>query len=157
MHFIRAVLSACRSRPKSRLRFTIAAIVLGSQQLSAQQQVSPAQTDSALAVPRLDTVRVTAPVAPRTVTFLPDRFGTVLLTGKRTEVLLVDSVGANTAQNVARQVLGRVPGMTVAETEGSGFPSNGIAVRGLNPTQSIEMNVRQNGRASCRERVCLGV
>jgi len=105
----------------------------------------PDQTDSARIARRLDTVRVTAAAAPRTVTFLPERFGAMLLTGKRTEVLLVDSVGANTAQNVARQVLGRVPGMTVAETEGSGFPSNGIAVRGLNPTQSIEMNVRQNG------------
>ncbi|NUQ21400.1 MAG: TonB-dependent receptor [Gemmatimonadaceae bacterium] len=94
---------------------------------------------------RLDTVRVTAPAAPRTITFLPDRYGTVLLTGKRTEAVLVDSVGANTAQNVARQILGRIPGLTVAETEGSGFPSNGIALRGLNPTQSIEMNVRQNG------------
>ncbi|HEX8848262.1 MAG TPA: TonB-dependent receptor [Gemmatimonadaceae bacterium] len=79
------------------------------------------------------------------MTFLPERYGTMLLTGKRTEAVLVDSVGANTAQNVARQVLGRVPGLTVAETEGSGFPSNGIALRGLNPTQSIEMNVRQNG------------
>lgn len=54
-------------------------------------------------------------------------------------------MGANAAQNVARQVLGRVPGLVVAETEGGGFPSNGIAVRGLNPTQSVEMNVRQNG------------
>jgi Fe(3+) dicitrate transport protein len=95
---------------------------------------------------RLAPVRVTAErIAPRTVTFLPERNGAVLLTGKKTEVLLVDSVGANAAQNVARQVLGRVPGLVVAETEGSGFPSNGIAVRGLNPTQSVEMNVRQNG------------
>jgi hypothetical protein len=94
----------------------------------------------------LEPVRVTAPrVAPRTVTFLPERQGAVLLTGKKSEVLLVDSVGANTAQNVARQVLGRVPGLVVAETEGGGFPSNGIAVRGLDPTQSVEMNVRQNG------------
>ena len=111
------------------------------------QQPTPRDTtaDSARTSSRLETVRVVAPAAPRTVTFLPDRHGAVLLTGKRTEAVLVDSVGANTAQNVARQVLGRVPGVTVAETEGSGFPSNGIALRGLNPTQSVEMNVRQNG------------
>jgi Fe(3+) dicitrate transport protein len=94
---------------------------------------------------RLDAVRVTATVAPKTVTSLPERHGALLLTGTKTEVILVDSMGANAAQNVARQVLGRVPGLVVAETEGAGFPSNGIAVRGLNPTQSIEMNVRQNG------------
>ena len=115
-------------------------------QLAAQQLPNDSITRRDSMKPRqLDTVRVTAPVAPRTVTFLPDRHGTMLLTGARTEAVLVDSVGANTAQNVARQVLGRVPGLTVAETEGSGFPSNGIAVRGLNPTQSVEMNVRQNG------------
>ncbi len=114
--------------------------------LAAQQPAADSIAHRDSTKPRqLDTVRVTARAAPRTVTFLPDRHGTVLLTGARTEAVLVDSVGANTAQNVARQVLGRVPGLTVAETEGSGFPSNGIAVRGLNPTQSVEMNVRQNG------------
>ncbi len=93
----------------------------------------------------LAAVHVTATVAPKTVTSLPERHGALLLTGTKTEVILVDSMGANAAQNVARQVLGRVPGLVVAETESAGFPSNGIAVRGLNPTQSIEMNVRQNG------------
>ena len=108
----------------------------------AQQPASPSADTSAR---RLDTVRVLAKVAPKTVTSLPERHGALLLTGMKTEVILVDSMGANAAQNVARQVLGRVPGLVVAETEGAGFPTNGIAVRGLNPTQSIEMNVRQNG------------
>ena len=116
-------------------------LVLASR-LSAQQP-APSPHDSA--AHRLDAVRVTATVAPKTVTSLPDRYGALLLTGAKTEVILVDSMGANAAQNVARQVLGRVPGLVVAETEGAGFPSNGIAVRGLNPTQSVEMNVRQNG------------
>lgn len=115
--------------------------------LAAQRSAPATRGDSARrdTARVLEAVRVTARVAPRTVTFLPERHGAALLTGKRTEVLLVDSVGANAAQNVARQVLGRVPGLVVAETEGSGFPSNGIAVRGLDPTQSVEMNVRQNG------------
>ena len=78
------------------------------------RQPTAARADTAARRPRaaqpLETVRVTARVAPRTVTFLPERHGAVLLTGKKTEVLLVDSVGANAAQNVARQVLGRVRG-----------------------------------------------
>ena len=41
--------------------------------------------------------------------------------------------------------MGRVPGANYSETEGSGFPSNGIGFRGLNPSQSIETNTRQNG------------
>lgn len=96
-------------------------------------------------VQALAPVHITARSAPKTVSFLPDAYGPLLLTGMKSEVILVDSMGANAAQNVARQVLGRVPGLVVAETEGAGFPSNGIAVRGLNPTQSVEMNVRQNG------------
>lgn len=71
--------------------------------------------------------------------------GAVLYAGKKTEVLVLDSLDANTAQNNPRQILGRVPGMNFSETEGSGFPANGIGLRGLNPVQSVEMNVRQNG------------
>ncbi|GAC1603451.1 MAG: TonB-dependent receptor [Hymenobacter sp.] len=71
--------------------------------------------------------------------------GTVIYAGKKTEVLVLDSLDANTAQNNPRQILGRIPGMNFSETEGSGFPANGIGLRGLNPVQSVEMNVRQNG------------
>ncbi len=74
-----------------------------------------------------------------------DDHGGVIYSGKKTEVLLLDSLDANTAQNNPRQVLGRVPGANYSETESSGFPSNGIGFRGLNPTQSIETNTRQNG------------
>ena len=71
--------------------------------------------------------------------------GAVIYAGKKTEVLVLDSLDANTAQNNPRQILGRIPGMNFSETEGSGFPANGIGLRGLNPVQSVEMNVRQNG------------
>ncbi|HWB27662.1 MAG TPA: TonB-dependent receptor [Chitinophagaceae bacterium] len=68
-----------------------------------------------------------------------------IYSGKKTEVLILDSLDANTAQNNPRQVLGRIPGANYSETQGSGFPSNGIGFRGLNPSQSIETNTRQNG------------
>ncbi len=69
----------------------------------------------------------------------------IIYSGQKNEVLVLDSLDANTAQDNPRQVLGRVPGSNYSETEGSGFPSNGIGFRGLNPTQSIETNTRQNG------------
>ncbi len=69
----------------------------------------------------------------------------IIYAAKKNEVLLLDSMDANTAQNNPRQVLGRIPGSNYSETEGGGFPSNGIGFRGLNPTQSIETNTRQNG------------
>jgi len=69
----------------------------------------------------------------------------VIYSGKKNEVIALDSLDANTAQNNPRQVLGRIPGANFSETEGGGFPSNGFALRGLNPTQSVEMDTRQNG------------
>ncbi|MBC7744615.1 MAG: TonB-dependent receptor plug domain-containing protein, partial [Flavobacterium sp.] len=77
--------------------------------------------------------------------YLGEQSGHIIYSGKKTEVILLDSLDANTAQNNPRQVLGRVPGANYSETEGGGFPSNGIGFRGLNPTQSIETNTRQNG------------
>ncbi|HXY30000.1 MAG TPA: TonB-dependent receptor [Gemmatimonadaceae bacterium] len=76
---------------------------------------------------------------------LPEVRGTLVFSGKKTESLQVDSVPANTAQNITREVYSRIPGLNVSESENSGFPSNGIGFRGLNPIQSIEMNTRQNG------------
>lgn len=93
----------------------------------------------------LDAIHITG---IRTITgmgYLAETHDGIIFSGKKTEVLLIDSLDANTAQNNPRQVLGRVPGANYSETEGSGFPSNGIGFRGLNPTQSIETNTRQNG------------
>jgi len=77
--------------------------------------------------------------------YLNDVHDGVIYSGKKTEVIVLDSLNANTAQNNPRQILGRIPGANYSETEGSGFPSNGIGFRGLNPVQSVETNTRQNG------------
>ena len=69
----------------------------------------------------------------------------IIYSGMKTEVLVMDSMDANTAQDNPREVLGRIPGSNYSETEGGGFPSNGIGLRGLLPTQSIEMQTRQDG------------
>lgn len=69
----------------------------------------------------------------------------VIYAGKKNEVIVTDSLDANKAINNTRQILGRIPGLNIVETESSGFTANGIATRGLNPSQSIEMNTRQNG------------
>lgn len=69
----------------------------------------------------------------------------IIYAGKKSEIILVDSLDANKAVNNTRQILGRIPGLNIVETESSGFTANGIATRGLNPSQSVEMNTRQNG------------
>ena len=99
------------------------------------------------AASELQPVIVTARDAPRrpTIGSLPDIRGTEIFAGKKTEAIEVDSLPMNSAQDVSRQLFSRAPGANITETASSGFPSNGIAFRGLNPVQSVEMNVRQDG------------
>ncbi len=88
-------------------------------------------------------VVASAPVGP--IGQLPDVRGTSIYSGQKTEVLLLDSLTGNRVQNVTRELLARVPGANISETENVGYPSNGIGFRGLNPVQSVEVNVRQSG------------
>ncbi|MDE3183130.1 MAG: TonB-dependent receptor plug domain-containing protein [Bacteroidota bacterium] len=76
---------------------------------------------------------------------MPEVRDGIIYAGKKNEVILVDSSDANKAINNTRQILGRIPGLNIVETETGGFTANDIATRGLNPYQSIEMNTRQNG------------
>lgn len=91
------------------------------------------------------TVVITATKPLHVIGHLNDVEGPVIYAGKKTEVLVMDSLRANVAQDIERQILGRVPGANFSETQGAGFPSNGVGFRGLDPTQSIEINTRQNG------------
>jgi Fe(3+) dicitrate transport protein len=96
-------------------------------------------------VQHLKSVNVTGYKTLNGVGHMLDVKGNIIYAGKKTEILLVDSLDANKAINNTRQILGRIPGLNIVETESSGFTANGIATRGLNPVQSIEMNTRQNG------------
>lgn len=102
------------------------------------------KTDSSKAF-MLDEVPVRAYRTVNGVGHLPEERSGIIYAGKKTEVILVDSIDANKAINNTRQILGRIPGLNIVETESSGFTANGIATRGLDPTQSVEMNTRQDG------------
>ncbi len=93
----------------------------------------------------LKEVSVTGIRTVRGTGHMPEVKDGIIYAGKKNEVILVDSLDANKAMNNTRQILGRIPGLNIVETETGGFTANGIATRGLNPTQSIEMNTRQNG------------
>lgn len=90
-------------------------------------------------------VVVSADRALHVIGHLGDVDASVIYAGKKNEVILIDSLHANVAQDVERQILGRIPGAHFSETAGAGFPSNGVGFRGLDPTQSVELNTRQNG------------
>ncbi|HUQ64760.1 MAG TPA: TonB-dependent receptor [Flavitalea sp.] len=93
----------------------------------------------------LQPVTVTGIKIVRSTGHMPDVKDGIIYSGKKNEVIVIDSLDANKAINNTRQILGKIPGLNIVETENSGFTANGIATRGLNPTQSIEMNSRQNG------------
>ena len=78
------------------------------------------------------------------ITRLPEISGTNIYSGKKNEVLLLDSMNADLAQNKARDVFARVPGITSWELDGSGTQTS-VGVRGLSPHRSWEFNVNQNG------------
>ncbi len=94
---------------------------------------------------QLHSVTINGVVAITGIGHLGEVHEGIIYAGKKTEVMTLDSLNANAAQDNPREVLGRVPGSNYSETEGEGFPSNGIGFRGLNPSQSIETNTRQNG------------
>jgi Fe(3+) dicitrate transport protein len=78
------------------------------------------------------------------IALLPEIVGTNIYSGKKNEVLLLDSMNADLAQNKARDVFARVPGITSWELDGSGTQTS-VGARGLNPHRSWEFNVNQNG------------
>ena len=104
-----------------------------------------AQKSDTIKIHTLHKVTVTGFKTVRGTGHMPEVRNGIIYAGKKSEVILVDSLDANKAINNTRQVLGRIPGLNIVETETGGFTANGIATRGLNPIQSIEMNTRQNG------------
>ncbi|MEP7086232.1 MAG: carboxypeptidase regulatory-like domain-containing protein, partial [Gemmatimonadota bacterium] len=105
-------------------------------------------TSASAGAEELELVIVTARNAAPTrkaIGSLADVRGTEIFAGKKTESVQVDSLTMNTSQDVSRQLFSRIPGANITEMANSGFPSNGIGFRGLNPVQSVEMNVRQDG------------
>ena len=75
---------------------------------------------------------------------LPEIVGTSIYAGKKNTLIVVDKVQGNVVTNNMRQVLAKVPGIHIWESDPSGIQI-GIAARGLSPNRSWEFNIRQNG------------
>ncbi|MFM7728238.1 MAG: TonB-dependent receptor plug domain-containing protein, partial [Flavobacteriales bacterium] len=73
-----------------------------------------------------------------------ERMDDILLATKKVELIRVQAMPGNLVQNSTRQLFSRTPGVNVWESEGSGAQI-GVAVRGLSPNRSWELNVRQDG------------
>ncbi len=75
---------------------------------------------------------------------MPEIVGTSIYAGKKNALIVLDQVKGNVVINNMRQVVAKIPGMHIWESDGSGIQI-GIAARGLSPNRSWEFNVRQNG------------
>ncbi|MBN8718650.1 MAG: TonB-dependent receptor [Sediminibacterium magnilacihabitans] len=75
---------------------------------------------------------------------MPEIVGTNIYAGKKNALIVLDNVQGNVVTNNMRQVLAKVPGIHIWESDASGIQI-GIAARGLSPNRSWEFNVRQNG------------
>jgi Fe(3+) dicitrate transport protein len=75
---------------------------------------------------------------------MPEIVGTNIYAGKKNALIVLENVQGNITNNTMRQVLAKVPGIHIWESDPSGIQI-GIAARGLSPNRSWEFNVRQNG------------
>ncbi len=126
------------------IRYTFCiALLLGftAESTRAQDSTGNSFLDS---IYRLDEVQISSYKSMNGIGHINEYKDQIIYAGKKTEVLLIDSLEANKAINNTRQIIGRIPGLNIIETESGGFTANGIAFRGLNPYQSIETNTRQN-------------
>ncbi|HEX5652497.1 MAG TPA: TonB-dependent receptor [Chitinophagaceae bacterium] len=75
---------------------------------------------------------------------MPEVVGTSIYAGKKNALIVLDNVQGNVVTNTMRQVMAKVPGIHIWESDASGIQI-GIAARGLSPNRSWEFNIRQNG------------
>lgn len=110
--------------------------------------ISIAQTNSpkvdTLHVKNLPDVTVVGRNSKSDYQQMPEIVGTNIYAGKKNALIVLDNVQGNVVTNNMRQVLAKVPGIHIWESDPSGIQI-GIAARGLSPNRSWEFNVRQNG------------
>ena len=111
--------------------------------LSLLARLSVAQSTDTLRTRQLQTVEVRGSRLGE-IRSLPEKQGTYLLAGRRSEVIRLAETDADVAQKNPRQLLARVPGVFVYDMDGSGNQIN-VATRGLDAHRSWEVNMRHNG------------
>jgi len=103
------------------------------------------ETDTiAIHIKNLPDVTVVGRNSKSDIQQMPEIVGTSIYAGKKNSLIVLDNVQGNVVTNTMRQVLAKVPGIHIWESDPSGTQI-GIAARGLSPNRSWEFNIRQNG------------
>jgi len=122
-----------------KISFTLLFIAVLTLEMNAQDNIK----DTA-AWKRLPDITVVGRNSKSDYQQLPEIVGTSIYAGKKNALIVLENVQGNTSNNVMRQVLAKVAGIHIWESDPSGIQI-GIAARGLSPNRSWEFNVRQNG------------
>jgi Fe(3+) dicitrate transport protein len=104
----------------------------------------PVKTDTTIIHRFLPEITVVGLGSKSDIQQLPEIVGTSIYAGKKNALIVMDNVQGNVVTNTMRQVIAKVPGLHIWESDGSGIQI-GISARGLSPNRSWEFNVRQNG------------
>ncbi len=103
------------------------------------------ETDTiALHIKNLPDITIVGRNSKSDIQQMPEIVGTSIYAGKKNSLIVLDNVQGNVVTNNMRQVLAKVPGIHIWESDPSGIQI-GIAARGLSPNRSWEFNIRQNG------------
>ncbi|MBL7818493.1 MAG: TonB-dependent receptor [Saprospiraceae bacterium] len=107
-------------------------------------QSAIAQSDSLKSM-QLESVDILGNKATSTVVkTLPTVYGTTITAGKKNAVIDVQELPTNLASKNGHHLFAKVPGAMVYDMDGAGNQIN-VAVRGLDPHRSWELNIRQDG------------
>ncbi len=126
-------------------RINISILFLGLSLSITAQSITTMQKDSSEPQHKyLPDVTVVGRYSKSDIQQMPEIVGTSIYAGKKNALIVIDNVKGNIVSNTMRQVVAKVPGIHIWESDGSGIQI-GIAARGLSPNRSWEFNVRQNG------------
>ena len=129
------------------MKLRLIIILIGLLHTIAQSQEKPVQVtqDSGLLHTQfLPDIKLVGRNTKADIHFLPEIVGTTINAGKKNALIMMDNVQGNVVTNTMRQVMAKVPGIQIWESDPSGIQI-GIAARGLSPNRSWEFNTRQNG------------
>ena len=124
-------------------KFLIGCFVLSNLTSFSQTEKNQKTTDT-ISTKYLSEVTIVGRGSKSDYQQMPEIVGTNIYAGKKNALIVLDNVQGNVVTNNMRQVLAKVPGIHIWESDPSGIQI-GIAARGLSPNRSWEFNVRQNG------------
>jgi Fe(3+) dicitrate transport protein len=121
----------------------LVAFLLVSFKLFSQNQTKTNDTSN-LKIEILENIIISETLNKSDFQFMPKVEGATIYAGKKTALIVMDKVQGNVVNNSMRQILSKVAGIHIWESDPSGIQI-GIATRGLSPNRSWDFNVRQNG------------